>query len=192
MKSNLLSVLIILVAFAFTPPVVTKKVDVTASTLEWKAYKVTGQHAGTIQLKSGELVYENDQLTGGKFTVDMTAIAVTDMQGKGAERLKGHLESPDFFNIAEHPTASFTITKAIAYADGKYKIEGNMTIKDITKEVKFIAETTEDGDITADIQIDRSDFDVRYGSGSFFDNLGDKTIYDEFDLSVTLVIDKEG
>ena len=166
-------------------------VSVADSNVEWKGYKVTGEHAGTISVKSGDLTFgSNGNLTGGKIVIDMTSIKCTDLEGEWAGKLEGHLKSADFFGVEKYPTAELVITKvAPKGTPGDYKITGNLTIKESTKEVRFYAHLDEEGnDINAkaDLKIDRTDFDVRYGSGSFFDNLGDKTIYDEFDLTVNL------
>lgn len=166
-------------------------VDTNESYVSWKGYKVTGSHYGKVKLKEGNLAYENDQLVGGGFTIDMGSISVEDLSGNYAQKLEGHLKSPDFFGVEKYPTANFVITKVISRGTpGSYKVIGNLTIKETTKEIKFNAQIDEkEGKkvATADITVDRSEFDVRYGSGSFFDNLGDKTIYDEFELTVNLV-----
>ena len=190
---------LILGSFAFTFPETgldgSFSVDPDASEVTWKGYKVTGQHHGTIKVKNGTLEMDGGNLTGGSFEMDMTTITNKDMEGKGsAAKLEGHLKSDDFFGVEKFPTAKFEITKVVSRGKpGDYKIVGNLTIKESTKELKFMANVTEEGGkvvATADIIVDRADFDVRYGSGSFFDNLGDKTIYDEFDLSVKLVAEK--
>lgn len=166
-------------------------VDTSESYVAWKGYKVTGSHYGKVMLKEGNLAYENDQLVGGGFTIDMASIKVEDLTGDYAQKLEGHLKSPDFFGVETYPTAKFVVTKVISRGTpGSYKLIGNLTIKETTKEIKFNAQVEEKDSkkvATAEITIDRSDFDVRYGSGSFFDNLGDKTIYDEFELTVNLV-----
>jgi len=124
----------------------------------------------------------------------MNSITCTDLEGEYAGKLVGHLKSDDFFGVAKYPTAKFVITKAIPQdTKGNYKIVGNLTIKEKTNEVKFAAAVSEsNGTVNASgkITVDRSEYDVRFGSGSFFDGLGDKTIYDEFDLQVTLVAKK--
>jgi len=177
-----------LAIFAFTNPahITTAVIDTEASTVIWKGYKVTGSHEGTIKIKDGVLKLDHGRLVGGSFNIDMTSLASTDLEGPGAGKLIGHLSSPDFFNTAKHSTTKFEITKAVAYAAGEYKVVGNLTIKEITKEIKFRAKVV-DGKVKAKITIDRTDFSVNYGSGSIFDGLADKTIYDEFDLDVTLV-----
>jgi polyisoprenoid-binding protein YceI len=163
------------VAFAFTT-ITNHSIDTTNSTVVWTASKVTGTHTGTVKVKSGALKLDQGKLVGGDFTIDMTSIDCTDLQGEWKDKLVGHLKSADFFGTDK-------------YTKGNYKVIGNITIKATTKEIKFHAAVTEaagKATATAKITLDRTDFDVRYGSGSFFDGLGDKTIYDEFDLQVTL------
>lgn len=195
-KFSFLLALAALVGFAFTNPVetVSQQVDTNQSKVIWKGYKVTGSHAGTININNGSLDFADGKLTGGQFDIDMTSIACTDLSGEYQGKLEGHLKSDDFFGVKNHPTASFAITKvAPRGTPGDYKITGNLTIKNITKEIRFLANVTETAagaKAVAEIKIDRTDYNVRYGSGSFFDNLGDKTIYDEFDLNVTLVTNK--
>ncbi|MBL7806296.1 MAG: YceI family protein [Saprospiraceae bacterium] len=169
-------------------------VDTQSSVIVWTGYKVTGKHTGTVKVQSGNLSVDNGVLTGGSFTVDINSITCTDMEGEYGAKLVGHLKSDDFLGANAFPTASFVITKAIPQdTKGNYKILGNLTIKGITKEVKFFANVAEsNGMVNAagKITIDRSEFNMRYGSGSFFDGLGDKTIYDEFDLQISLVAKK--
>lgn len=179
-------------AFSFTTILVENySADVTKSEINWSAQKVTGSHAGNITLKDGNLEFTDGVLSGGNFTVDMASLAVTDLEGKMKGKLEGHLKSEDFFGVEKFPTASFTITKVSAKGTpGDYKVTGDITVKGTTKEIKFYAHVEDEGSnkvATADIVLDRTDFDVRYGSGSFFSGLGDKTIYDDFELSVKLV-----
>jgi polyisoprenoid-binding protein YceI len=163
-------------------------VDAANSAVTWKGYKVTGSHTGTINVKNGALEMKDGVLTGGTIVIDMTSITNTDMDGKMKGKLEGHLKSADFFSVEEFPTAELAIAKVISRGPvGEYKVIGNLTIKGITKEVK-VNVSTKKGKLVADLTIDRSDFNVRYGSGSFFDNLGDKTIYDEFELSAVLAV----
>lgn len=193
MKKLLILPLLAIMAMAAT--VATKyNVNTTASNIIWKGYKVTGEHSGNVKLKNGSLDLTDGKLTGGSFEVDMTSITCTDMQGEYGDKLVGHLKSEDFFGVDKYPTAKFVITKAIPVdTKGNYKIVGNLTIKWTTKEVKFNAFVSEkDGIVNASgkLSIDRSDYEVKYGSGSFFDGLGDKTIYDNFDLQLSLSASK--
>lgn len=170
-----------------TEPVAEKKVEVKAneSTVAWKAYKVTGSHTGTVDLKSGGLVFDNGILKGGEFIVDMTSITCTDLEGEYKQKLEGHLKSDDFFSVASYETAKLVFTNSKPSGKNSYEVTGELTIKGITKPVTFDV-SVYGSKATATLKIDRAEYDVRYGSGSFFDNLGDKTIYDEFDLVVDL------
>ncbi|MEQ9440260.1 MAG: YceI family protein [Cyclobacteriaceae bacterium] len=181
-----------IVATAFTLPekeTVTYNVDPQQSEISWKGEKVAGEHVGTIALQEGTLLLENGVLAGGTFTIDMNSITNTDLDGEQKGKLEGHLKSDDFFGVATYPTALLTITNVTPKGNG-YEVTGDLTIKEKTHEVTFpTTVTTQGNQVKADasITIDRSKYDVRYGSGSFFDNLGDKTIYDEFHLQVSLV-----
>ena len=173
----------------------TAKVDTQNSSVQWKGYKVTGEHSGVVNIKSGQLTFDdNGMLNGGSFEIDMNTITCLDLQGGGKEKLEGHLKSDDFFGVATYPVAKFVATKVISRGKpGEFKVIGNLTIKETTKEVKFDTNLTEEGNkvsAIANLRIDRSDFDVRFGSGSFFDALGDRTIYDEFDLTINLTANK--
>lgn len=193
-KSFILSLVAVAVAaftIAFTGPADTMAVDTKASVVSWKGYKVTGSHYGKIAIKNGNLNFSNGALTGGSFEIDMASISCEDLSGGTADKLVGHLKSDDFFGVEKYPTAKFVITQVVSRGTpGAFKIAGDLTIKSTTKPIKFMADVKEDGGkmvATAKITVDRSDYNVRFGSGSFFDNLGDKTIYDEFDLDIKLV-----
>jgi polyisoprenoid-binding protein YceI len=181
---------IAMTAMSFTnlEPANSKEVNTSTSQIIWKARKVTGSHEGTVKLKSGNLEFNNGVLTGGRFEIDMTSIAVTDLSGDMKGKLEGHLNSDDFFGVEKFPVATMVITSVASRGTaGEYKVTANATIKGKTKEIRFLAKVDEaNGTATAEIELDRTDYDIRYGSGSFFDNLGDKTIYDDFSLTVTL------
>ena len=161
-----------------------KKVDIEQSKIAWKGYKVTGNHEGTIDLKEGTLVFEGDILKGGNFVVDMTSLTDTDLEGEWKGKLEGHLKSDDFFGVEKHPTASLAFTDVQKNGD-HYTVTGDLTIKNITNSITFDL-TVEENSAKASLKIDRSKFDVRFGSPSFFNDLKDKAIYDEFDLNVSL------
>ena len=166
------------------------KVNVTTSTLEWTGRKVTGKHNGTINLKEGTLQIKDGFLLGGSFVIDMTTIKCTDMQGEYGTKLEGHLKEADFFGVATNPTATLVITQANAKGEGMYEVKANLTIKGITKPINFNTQITQEGKkykATSNLTIDRTLFDIKYGSGKFYEDLGDSTIYDEFDLKVTLM-----
>lgn len=190
MKKNVFTLILSLVvggtALA-TEPVNGEKRTVSPekSTVTWKAYKVTGSHTGTVALQSGALAFDNGQLTGGEFTVDMTTLTATDLEGEWKDKLVGHLKSDDFFSVEKHNLSSLVFTQVKASGKNSYEVTGNLTIKGITKPVTFDL-SVYGSKATATLKVDRAQYDIRYGSGSFFDNLGDKTIYDEFDLVVDL------
>lgn len=188
MKKSILTLALALVfGVALANPVDGEKREVKteSSTVTWKAYKVTGSHTGTIALKSGALMFDGEKLIGGEFTVDMTTINTTDLTGKSKNDLDGHLKSADFFGVEKHTTSNLTFTSVEATGKNSYKVTGDLTIKGITKPATFDV-SIYGSKATATLKVDRAEYDVRYGSGSFFDNLGDKTIYDEFDLVVDL------
>ena len=170
---------------ATEPAVEKKEVNTEKSTVTWKAYKVTGSHTGTVKLISGALMFENDKLTGGEFKVDMTSLIATDLEGEYKQKLEGHLKSDDFFSVDSHKTSSLVFTNVKSTGKNSYEVTGDLTIKGITKPVTFDV-SIYGSKATATMKVDRAQYDVRYGSGSFFDDLGDKTIYDEFDLVVDL------
>lgn len=170
------------------------KVDPGQSKLTWLAKKVTGEHAGTIQVRSGSLDVDNNILKGGSFELDTRTISVTDIEDKeNNAKLLGHLKSDDFFAVDKFGTAKFVITSAQSKGSGLYQIKGNLTIKGITNEVTFPANVTVDNNklvAKAKIKVDRTKYDIKFRSKSFFENLGDKTIYDDFDLDIQLVANK--
>ncbi len=162
-----------------------KVVKTEQSKATWKAYKVTGSHAGTIKLKEGFLIFDGNKLTGGEFVVDMTTLVTTDDLGDMKPKLEGHLKSDDFFGVEAHPTSKLVFTKAKCFNKNSYTVTGDLTIKGITKPITFVVSVF-GNKATATLKVDRTKYNVKYNSGSFFKNLGDKTIYDEFDLVVDL------
>jgi len=165
-----------------------KMVKAETSTVTWKGYKVAGEHSGTIALKSGFLTMDGKKLTGGEFTIDMTTINTTDLEGDYKGKLDGHLKSDDFFGVANHPTAKLVITRVAAFKKGSasYTTTGDLTIKGITAPVTFVI-TMYEGKAVATLKIDRTKYDVKYGSG-IIGTAKDKLIYDEFDLVAELML----
>lgn len=183
-----------LFSFQSTFAAETVKINAEKSKLEWAGRKVTGEHHGIINLKSGALTFDGDKLSGGSFEIDMTTIVNHDLEDEAWNtKLVNHLKSDDFFSVEKYPVADFKITSLKTNEDGSYHVRGDLTIKEITKPIEFPA-TVELKDkmvkATANITVDRAKFNVRFGSGSFFENLGDKLIYDDFNMNVTLVADK--
>ena len=187
MKNRILkggaAAVIVLATVAFTNG--KKEINPETSKVTWTGEKVTGSHNGTIKLESGHLMMEDDKIVGGEFVMDMSTITVTDLTGENKGKLEGHLKSEDFFGIEKHPKAKLVITSAASKGNGIYGIVADLTIKEKTNPITFDLKMAENSASTH-LTIDRSKYDVKYGSGSFFDNLGDKTIYDNFELDVNL------
>ena len=165
--------------------------DVKLSHFEWTGKKIGGEHTGNISLSKGEVFIENGKLSGA-FEIDMTSIVNTDLAGEWKEKLEGHLKSEDFFGVEKFPTAKFEITEAIPVenTEGLHLVKGSLTIKGKTHQIEFTANLkVEKGKISAagEVSVDRSKYDVRYGSKSFFANIGDKMIHDEFNLKFNIV-----
>tara|TARA_B100000795_G_scaffold64672_1_gene43769 strand:+ start:352 stop:939 length:588 start_codon:yes stop_codon:yes gene_type:complete len=162
-----------------------KQIKLESSKVVWKGYKVTGAHVGVISIKSGHLNFDKEILTGGNFEIDMSSITVTDLEGGSKASLEGHLKSDDFFGVTKYPSASLNFTKVEATGKNSYKVNGEITIKGKTETVSFNV-SVYGNKANVSLKIDRTKFDVRYGSTSFFDGLKDKAIYDEFDLVADL------
>jgi polyisoprenoid-binding protein YceI len=172
------------------------RVNAEASTVTWNATKVTGEHSGTVGIQNGYISVTEGELVAANILVDMQSIACTDLEGEWGAKLVGHLNSEDFFHVSEHKTSSFTLRDiaplAQAEGDATHSVTGDFTIRGITKSVTFTANVTENGSqltIAGTAVLDRSQFDVKYGSGSFFDDLGDNLIHDNFTVGFNLVAD---
>jgi len=170
-------------------------VDNSKSTVKWHAKKVTGEHYGTISFKNGLLEVKNNAVTGGSFEIDMTTIVNDDIKDAGMkERLVGHLKSDDFFSVEKFPLSTLKLSKIKKLTGSEYEFTGDLTIKGKTNPVSFRAVTTVEGKTlkaSGQMVINRAKFDVRYGSGAFFSNLGDKMIYDEFTLDFEMVANEK-
>jgi len=161
------------------------------SNVKWLGKKVTGEHYGTIGISSGTLQVSNGQISTGTFEIDMNSIVCEDITNEGSnKKLVAHLKSDDFFSVSTHPTSRMTITGVKKLSGNEYEFTGNLTIKAITNPVTFKATSNVVGSqlkASGKMVIDRSKYDVRFGSGAFFQDLGDRLIYDEFTLDFSLV-----
>jgi polyisoprenoid-binding protein YceI len=168
------------------------EIDLKQSKLEWTGKKLGGEHYGEILLASGYLTFTKNKLTGGTFEMDMTSITCVDITDqKSNKRLVDHLKSEDFFSVTRFPTSSFIITKVEPKSATEYLILGDLTIKGKTNPTTFTAKLNAVNNQTvaeAMLVFDRSKYDVKFGSQSFFENLGDKLVYDDVDMNVKLVL----
>ena len=161
--------------------------DTEKTTLQWLGEKVMGQHTGTINLKDGWLTLNNNQIVSGEFNIDMASLK----ESESNQMLEKHLKSDDFFGVEKFPTAKLVLTGSDSFEKGTAVVRGSLTIKGTTNPIEFKALLQKKDEGTwffANIIIDRTKFNIRYGSGSFFDNLGDKAIYDEFKVKVNLLV----
>lgn len=174
-------------------------VNSAKSIVEWKGTKPTGKHVGTVYISKGKILVQDGKMVAGKFTIDMNSIVNTDLEDpKWNQKLIGHLKSDDFFSTSEYPEASFVSTgikeyKGSALEDGSmptHSITGNLTIKGISKSITFPAMVTmSDTKIfatTPEFIIDRTDWDIKYQSKKFFEDLKDKFIYDNIVLKIII------
>jgi polyisoprenoid-binding protein YceI len=167
--------------------------EITSSSIKWVGKKVTGEHSGTIAFTKQNLIFDKGVLKGGSFEVDMSTIEVTDISGLYAKKLEGHLKADDFFGVEKFPTALLTIKKVELKSANNYTITADLTIKGKTNSITFNAVANEeDTNIVFDskVVIDRTKYGIEYKSGSFFEELGDKMIYDDFDLNIHIVTTK--
>lgn len=183
---NLKSIALALTAFvAISATAQTKKIDVKTSTIEWVGKKVTGQHNGTVNFKDGAVVFKGKKLVGGSFTVDVASLNATDLSGEYQQKLNGHLKADDFFGTDKFPTAALVFKKIGAKSANVYTVTADLTIKGITKPVTFDI-TVNGNTATTAFNVDRTKYGIQYNSKSFFESIGDKAIYDEFELKVNL------
>lgn len=176
-------------------------VNTETSVIEWIGSKPSGKHNGTINLKSGELAVKNDNIESGMFVIDMNSIVVLDLTGDDKADLEGHLKGTGdkagedhFFNVTKFSEGKFEIS-SITTENGKATVNGNLTLKDVTKPVSFPATVVYEGDsmmLTSDtFLINRTQWNVNYASKSIFDDLKDKYVNDDIELVVKLVATKK-
>ncbi len=183
---KLKSIALAFVAFAtLTVSAQTKKIDASKSTIEWVGKKVTGQHNGTVNFKDGAVVLKGNKLAGGSFTVDMTSLTATDLSGEYQGKLNGHLKADDFFGTDKFPTATLVFKKIGTKSTNVYNVTADLTIKGITQPVTFDI-TLSGNTATTSFNVDRTKYGIKFKSANYFENLGDKAIYDEFELKVAL------
>ncbi|MBN1791004.1 MAG: YceI family protein [Bacteroidales bacterium] len=173
-------------------------INTTDSRVNWLGKKPTGEHTGYVKLTGGEVIIDKNEIIGGSFTIDFNSIVNLDLKDEGMNnRLVGHLKSADFFDVAKYPTGRFSITKvtkvsgpAAGAAKATHRIEGDLTMKGITKKISFDASINLlNGKLVAttpSFTIDRTQWGVNYQSKSIFAELKDQFIYDDMTLAIDL------
>ena len=163
-----------------------KNINLQLSKIKWTGKEITTKtHYGSLKFTSGNILFENDEIVSGEFIVDMLSLINEDLTGRSKDYLENHLRSEDFFSVEEYPKSSLKITSTKKIDSEKYEVTGDLTIKGITKSTNFILLLNNES-ATVKMVFDRSKFDVKYRSSSFFSNLGDKLIYDDIELEVSL------
>lgn len=173
------------------------QIDLEKSKVEWTGRNLTGAHSGTLKLRQGRIEIENGRLVRGSFSLDMDSMKNSDIDdGKMREMLIAHLKSNDFFDVARFPTANFQLSKIAPLADAppgspNCDVTGELTLKGVRRELTFRAVLghTPDGTLAADahFDIDRTQWNVLYGSGKFYEKLGKHLVHDEISLALKLV-----
>lgn len=187
---------IITAVISLTPQAFAKTfaIDATQSRIQWIGKKVVGQqHQGTVAVQSGQVELNGSNLIGGEIIIDMASIKNEDLKDSDYNaKLTGHLKSDDFFSVTLHPTSKFKITSAKKLKNNKratHEVTGQLTIKDASHPVTFLMKIELINGVAiakGKIMIDRTKYNIRYGSGKFFENLGDKMISDDFELDIDL------
>lgn len=181
--------------FSFTTPhIVSFKVDTEKSNLKWTGSKITASHYGNIDISKGIIMIDHGKLAAANFTIDMTSITNTDIKDKGkSDYLVSHLKNEDFFDVEKFPKADFKMITASKLPNGKHKVIGELNIKNFKDVITFELDLTERNNTVAasgKFSFDRTKFDIIYGSGTFFDNLGDKAIDNEVIVEFNIVATK--
>ena len=186
-----------LFAIATKPHIDYVKVDIDKSTIKWKGSKVTEGHEGLIQIQEGFLMIDHGTLVGGHININMNSISNTDMEGRMKARIEGHLKSDDFFYVEKFPISTLKILEVIknpnagdTESSSSYSVVAELTIKDIRNIIEFVADININRNqfsATAKIKIDRTQWDIKYHSGNYVKDLGDKLILDEIEFDIALV-----
>lgn len=176
------------------------EIDTSKSEITWLGKKVSGQHSGTIKIKSGKLIIAEDKLLSGDFVFDMNSISNNDIEEeKYSDKLDNHLKNEDFFNVIKFPEATFSfnnLVPTVIKSGEEIKIAGELKIKDITVPVEFPAKIElKDNQYVASAKtsIDRTKWNIKYNSKQFFDpqKLADKLIYDDVEIGIKLFAQKK-
>jgi polyisoprenoid-binding protein YceI len=189
LKMKTIKILFVLALFSVGAIVNAQQINLGKSNIKWTGNKIGGTHYGQIKIKSGSLEVSDNSIASGKFVVDMTSITNEDLDNANFnKKLVDHLKSDDFFGVEKYPESHFVVTKSTKFSGGKATVTGKLTIKGKTEVISFDVMKKGNSEYSAKIEIDRSKFDVRYGSKTFFNVIGDKAIDDIFILDVKIVI----
>ena len=193
MKKFVLAQILLLCSQAsFAAKAQTFKLDAKASKATWEGRKLAGAHQGTLQFRQGSLHLEGGKLAGGEVVIDMTSLKNTDQEGDMNAKLVNHLKSDDFFSVEKHPTSTLKITK-VEQTGEKATVNGELTIKGVTKPISFPAEIKVEGkrlSAKGEMKVDRTLYGIKFRSLKFFSDIGDKVINDEFTVGFDITASK--
>jgi polyisoprenoid-binding protein YceI len=177
---------LILLSFCFTLAQ-SITADTTQSNIRWYGEELTGKtHFGNLSFKAAQIEVQDGVITSGNFIVDMSSLSVEDLSGGGKTKLEGHLRSDDFFSVDKNPEAKLKITQKAKVESGVQKLYGELSIKGIQHPIDLTMTFGDNNSAIAQLTFDRSKYNVRFRSGSFFENLGDKLILEDIRLEVSL------
>ncbi len=172
------------------------EIDINESTLTWAGKKITGRHYGNIRFEKGNFEVVNNRITQGNFKVNMHSIVCTDLENETLnKKLVDHLNSADFFSTEQHPVSTLVLIDSKHLGGDKYLFNTELTIKGITRPLSFEADVEmkdETVAVSGILRVDRTRYDIKYGSGKFFKSLGDNMIDDFFILNFNIVANKSG
>jgi len=175
---------LISISFSYSQSLTANK---TQSLIRWYGEELTGKtHFGNLSFKEGQIELQDGLIIGGNFVVNMISLSVEDLSGGAKARLEGHLRSDDFFSVDKYPDATLKISQKAKVEGDVQKLYGELTIKGIKHAVDFSIILVDKKTATANLTFDRSKYNVRFRSGSFFENLGDKLILDDIRMEVSL------
>jgi polyisoprenoid-binding protein YceI len=170
------------------------QIHASSSVVNWTGKKILGLHTGTIQIQSGYLVFEGDTLINAALSINMLSIQITDMEDPVArQEFASHLKHADFFDVENFPIANWELETARLLERNNYLLQGRLTIKNHSHPVEFIAKVERLSDMLhsmGEMEVDRTLYNIRYGSGRFFENLGNTLIHDKFVLQFKLIGNK--
>jgi polyisoprenoid-binding protein YceI len=177
----------LIAALALNFSLTAQEINLADSALKWYGKEISGkEHYGSLKFKSGSINVSNGKLTGGAFEIDMTSLDVEDLEGEWAQKLEGHLKADDFFGVDQFKTAFLVLTSVKEGSDNTFEAAGDLTVRGKTHPVSVTFEAAGANKMNASMVFDRSKYDVKFRSGAFFSDLGDKLILDDIKVEVTL------
>jgi polyisoprenoid-binding protein YceI len=176
-------------------------VDTAESWVRFIGNGVGKNHPAKLKLNYGAAAIKNDTVSGGSFVINIKSMKM-EQEGEHIEnKLRPHLLSGDFFDADKFGTATFEITNVVPYELEKdankslveganFMIRGNLTIKDVRKNISFPARIELDKDklrAKANFDIDRTEWQMNYRNDK---TLGDKFISETVNIELNIVGDR--